>query len=616
MYHQKVLTRSYFEKAKFNKVDKIFRIYNNKGDEILTGQLGTTFNSEKPPFHCHEEDMLNDGSVCLEWNGISRLYMNYENHDIFRCYTIKWQSLNNNLYPTDCYDLLSLNNDSIWFGGGLTKNADWPLNKANFKFTPFISGDAKIHQFGNALKRYFINSKGISIQIDDKTPLYLSVNNTSNKICLRAMNDDFAFVNRLTILPELSYKICIADEMRSLHRLLTQQSLWDGLKDEDIKKLHSIIEEPVWRMHAKNQSCLNETTIYNFSENVIAMGFMRLGHILVNEFWQENMGDFRVDIERFPSLKSSIDVLHRRGFKISFTLQPFISTDSLNFKDAVRKKLLIYERHSERSIPALTRYKSSSSAGVLDITNNDSIPWLIQKLNNVINEYQIDNFYLDLGIAYNLPHYYQCRQTLNNPDMYAKIFTTNLNLEMINYIGVSTATSTPKPPTFLSLPPVNSSWDSLRTLVISVLNYGILGFPFLLPGPVGGDYMLSKNTTKMISFYSLDQPPLPPQELYIRWLQLVTFLPAMQFNHLPSEYKNDYVTDIVKEFMLIRQKTVIPLLKKYLSDSMNEGLPLIRPLWMLDPNDSACLMVNDEFSVGEELIVAPILDEDVEMREG
>lgn len=76
------------------------------------------------------------------------------------------------------------------------------------------------------------------------------------------------------------------------------------------------------------------------------------------------------------------------------------------------------------------------------------------------------------------------------------------------------------------------------------------------------------------------------------------------------------VTDVAKELFGIRTKTVIPILKKYLSESMNEGLPLIRPLWMLDTQDTACSYVYDEFSVGEELIVAPILKKGLTIREG
>ncbi|XP_017870251.1 PREDICTED: uncharacterized family 31 glucosidase KIAA1161 isoform X2 [Drosophila arizonae] len=608
-YHHQVLTRSYFQKLKFNSKDRIFRILSHEDKEVIMGHLGVTLDSDTAPFHCLENQRRADGSVCIEWNGIARLHLNFEDKQVFRCYTLQWQALRPGLLPTDCYELKRDN--GLWFGGGITKGQEWSLSYANFDFKPYASGDHKVHQFGNAVKRYFINSIGVAMQVSERTPLQLGINRTENQFCLRAANDDFTFVNRLTPLPQLDYKICTTEDMRSLHMLMTQQSLWDGLTEQDISELHSLLEEPVWRIPNQEQrDHLNESVICDYSENAIAMG---LGHIVINEFWQENIGDFTVDRARFPTLKDTIDVLHRRGFKVVFTIQPFISTDSPNFKDAVARKLLIYERYSERSIPALTRYKSSSSAGVLDITNNASVPWLLEKLQRLKDEYGVKSFYLDLGTGYNLPHYYQCRQPLDNPDMYARMLTSSL--ESAGLMAVSTASVVPKPPTFLSTPPANATWAGLRETLAAVLNYGVIGYPFVLAGAIGGDFLLERPLTKMISFYSLGQPPLPDAELFIRWLQLATFLPAMQFSHLPDEYHSELVTRVAQELKEVRQTVVIALLKKYLSPSMNEGLPLVRPLWMLDPHDPACLIVSDEFSVGEELIVAPILDAGLEERE-
>lgn len=50
-----------------------------------------------------------------------------------------------------------------------------------------------------------------------------------------------------------------------------------------------------------------------------------------------------------------------------------------------------------------------------------------------------------------------------------------------------------------------------------------------------------------------------------------------------------------------------PALEKFASTALNTGLPIIRPLWMLDSSDPACHMIEDEFSIGDDLIVAPIL---------
>lgn len=612
-YHRQVMAKSYFDRIKFNKDKRTIHLLDAKGNELLNGWLGTQINVDKP-YKCLVDKEKNDGSYCFEWNQKARMFLHFNDFSSkTRCYTVKWESLSNDLYPTDCFDVSE--DTGNWFGGGMTKSGAWPLQRASFDFVPFITGDVNVQQWGNVLKRYFINSRGVALMIDGNVPLYVSMNhNNSNQFCIRSQNDNFGFVNRLTDLPKLSYKICTGEDMRSLHQELTQQSLWDGIKEKDVNIVHSLLDEPVWQIPASNKEDLSEAVIFNYTEKVIALSFLKIGHVLVNEFWQENIGDFSLDVARFPTLESTVNMLHRRGFRISLSVQPFISTESPNFGDAVAKKLLIYERLSERSIPALTRYKSLASAGVLDVTNNESIPWLLKKLEQMTENYQIDSFFMDLGTAYNMPHYYQCSKTLENPDQYKTKFIEQIE-ENVKMIGVSSGISVPRPPAFLSLPPVNSSWEGLQSIITTVLSYGVIGYPFLLPGPIGGDYIMHENLTKMVTYYSMEIPPLPDQELYIRWFQLATFLPVLRFTHLPSEYENELVNGVSKELAMIRQKTVTPTLKKYLTDAMNEALPLIRPLWMLDPTDSACLTISDEFSVGDEVIVAPILKQGETQRE-
>lgn len=299
----------------------------------------------------------------MEWDQNARLYFKYEERNGIECHDIKWEALDENVFPQDCYEL-----KGNWYGGGITKQNDYPFDQATFGFAPFITGDSRVQQFGNAMKRYFISSEGVAIQIQDDVPLHISMNrNNSRQFCMRAMHDHFAFVNRLTPngLPILSYRICKGQDMKSVHQFMTQQSIWDGMKEVDITAVHSILEEPVWQIPAVGAEQLNSSSIYNFTAKVVDSGFLRIGHVLINEFWQNEIGDYTVDEARFKDLQEKVNILHRRGFKIVFTIQPFISTDSPNFAEAVEKKILIYERLSDRSIPALTRYKSSVSAGVL-----------------------------------------------------------------------------------------------------------------------------------------------------------------------------------------------------------------------------------------------------------
>lgn len=296
-------------------------------------------------------------------------------------------------------------------------------------------------------------------------------------------------------------------------------------------------------------------TVSNYTENVIALGFLKQGHVLINEFWQKNLGDFTVDNERFPTLEETIILMHRRGFRIAFTIQPYISTESENFAIGVKKHLLISERLSDRRIPALTRYKSLGSAGVLDVTNNETIPWLHKKLKNVLEKYKFDAFYLDFGTAYNIPRYYQCEKLLMNPDQYKTIFVNNLQ-NSVSLFGINSAVSRPNAPTFVSLPMFQSSWDGIKRVIPTILTYGLIGFPFIIPGAVGGDYE-APGSYRNLTVASEFDIVLPDKELYIRWLQLATFLPVIRFTHLPSKYGDEKLLETAKILTSLRQQIVI-----------------------------------------------------------
>lgn len=246
-----------------------------------------------------------------------------------------------------------------------------------------------------------------------------------------------------------------------------------------------------------------------------------------------------------------MEVLKRRGFRVVFSIQPFISTESFNFAETVRNGLLISERFSDKRIPALTRFKTLDSAGVLDITNNKTVPWLLDKLKKVMKKYKFDAFYLDLGTAYNMPHYYQCDKPLLNPDQYKTLFVNSLQ-GAVPLFGVSSAIERPKSPAFVDLPQFESAWDGLRRVIPTILTYGVLGYPFLIPGAVGGDTEDFKNKLLIND----TKVTLPDRELYVRWLQLAAFLPVIKYHHLPSSYGDKDISEMAKQLTTIRDQKV------------------------------------------------------------
>jgi len=104
----------------------------------------------------------------------------------------------------------------------------------------------------------------------------------------------------------------------------------------------------------------------------------------------------------------------------------------------------------------------------------------------------------------------------------------------------------------------------------------------------------------------------PHEELYIRWVQAVALMPAMSFLHTPWSYQNQSVLQITKKFVdlhLEHSPTLIELAKRRVAT----GEPIIRPLWYVAPNDPETYNIGDQFLVGNDILVAPVLK--MEQRE-
>ena len=99
----------------------------------------------------------------------------------------------------------------------------------------------------------------------------------------------------------------------------------------------------------------------------------------------------------------------------------------------------------------------------------------------------------------------------------------------------------------------------------------------------------------------------PERELYIRWLQACVFLPSMQFSIPPWHY-DDEVTAIAKE-MYELHKRYSGLIIQLAEEVPVSGAPIIRPLWWLCPTDPQCQTTDSQYLLGDELLVAPVLEE-------
>ena len=109
------------------------------------------------------------------------------------------------------------------------------------------------------------------------------------------------------------------------------------------------------------------------------------------------------------------------------------------------------------------------------------------------------------------------------------------------------------------------------------------------------------------------------KELLIRWIEANAFMPFIR-NHssLNTKSQEPYAFDdetiaIYKKYLDIRYK-FIPYLYNLVYLMNKEGSPIIKPLFYNYENDKTCYTINDEYMVGDDLLVAPILNKDERNR--
>lgn len=140
-----------------------------------------------------------------------------------------------------------------------------------------------------------------------------------------------------------------------------------------------------------------------------------------------------------------------------------------------------------------------------------------------------------------------------------------------------------------------SLWSQMRMSISMNANLGISGFSF-----VGND----------VSGFGLDSS----EELFIRWMEMGPFIPIFR-NHSNMYTRRQEpwafgprAEKIAKKSIELRYE-LLPYIYDLYYISYKEGLPIFRPMIMEYEKDMNLLNMREQFMLGENMIVAPVLYE-------
>src|SRR5262249_1730908 len=146
----------------------------------------------------------------------------------------------------------------------------------------------------------------------------------------------------------------------------------------------------------------------------------------------------------------------------------------------------------------------------------------------------------------------------------------------------------------------DSSWEHLANSVQMLLNLSVSGVPFC-GADVGGFHY---NTTG---------------ELLARWTQLGAFTPFFR-NHSnigtidqePWAF-GTRVEAICRKFIELRYR-LLPYFYGLFAEAHRRGVPIIRPMFWHHQNDPIAVSISDQFLLGADLLVAPMLQPGATVR--
>jgi len=283
-----------------------------------------------------------------------------------------------------------------------------------------------------------------------------------------------------------------------------------------------------------------------------------------------------------------VDQLHSMGLKVTVWVMPFIAEDTDAYREGKGKGYFV-----ESSIQnGFFRWWQSPPVVALDVTNPDAVDWFVSRLRRLQSEHGIDGFKFDAGEPCFLPRRFVTHTPLSHPAEYTRAWVNNV-ASQFELAEVRSGHNSTGNASLVRMGDRFSDWgveNGLGSIIPALLTSGVLGYPFCLPDIIGGNAYFGKH---------------PDEELLVRWAQANALMPAMQFSLTP--WASGSLAKELCASALEKRDEFIESLIHHSERAVETLEPICRPLWWLDPEDSETFRIGDQFAIGDDVIVAPVV---------
>lgn len=348
----------------------------------------------------------------------------------------------------------------------------------------------------------------------------------------------------------------------------------------------------------------NQTDILRYAEDIISKGYPP-GVIMIDDNWQENYGTWKFSTSRFTDPKGMIKKLHDMGFKVMMWMCPFVSPDSEVFRYLAKEGMLLLDGERNQDIlwantqnkAAIIRWWNGASA-CLDLSNPKTQKWFQEQLDYLVEEYGVDGFKFDAGDAgfYNGDVISFNESTPNDHTTY--FAEVGLQYPLNEYRASWKMAGLPL---VQRLRDKAHNWEDLQKLIPDQMSQSVMGYTYTCPDMIGGG-----------EYQSFLKASTMDEELVVRSAQVHALMPMMQFSVSPWRILSKENQKICLEMAKLHEK-MGPMILELAKHASKTGEPIVKPLALAFP-DSGYETIIDQFMLGDEILVAPVVEKGVRSR--
>ena len=359
----------------------------------------------------------------------------------------------------------------------------------------------------------------------------------------------------------------------------------------------------------------NEKDILAYAKSMVDHG-VPPGVLMIDDTWQAGYGDWRFEPTRFADPKGMVAKLHAMGFKVMLWMCPYVGMDLPAFRriqwgrnpDDVKgypaRGGFLSEKGSTsgpfgQPEPKCCAWWNGYSA-FLDFSHPNANAWFAETLDGLVRDFGVDGFKFD---GADLAAYRLDDRSAHDPKATNGTLNNGYAAYALRYpcCEFRNAWRMQQMPVVMRLHDKPHKWEALASIVADMIGAGLLGQPFICPDMVGGG--------EWTAF--IPGSPFEP-ELFIRSAQIHALCPMMQISASPWRVLSAEHQAIFSGIVALRQKFA-PTFAALAAKAGRDGEPILRPIEYNFPN-AGCAKVIDEFMMGEDLLVAPVLEKGATAR--